>query len=221
MSRVHTTRADGKAGRREAGVVQHRGRLTDGELVLTGGVPAVSVARAIVEVTTMTDVEHGLVVANSLIHQRPDVLEEARSLALRMDHWQNTLATRIVLALADPRIESVAESRTQHFFWAQSLPMAQPQYEIRDARGRVVARVDFALPDLGAFFEVDGRVKYFGRRDGKSMEQVLFEERQREKLICRLTGWVCIRITWADLAYPERLAREIRAILAARRTPAS
>jgi hypothetical protein len=91
MSRVHTTRADGKAGRREAGVVQHRGRLTDGELVLTGGVPAVSVARAIVEVTTMTDVEHGLVVANSLIHQRPDVLEEARSLALRMDHWQNTL----------------------------------------------------------------------------------------------------------------------------------
>jgi hypothetical protein len=221
LSRVHVTRPDGKAGRREAGVVQHRGRLADDEVLVADGVPTVSAARAIVEVTTMAGVEHGLVVANSLVRDRPDVLDEARSLATGMDQWQNTLATRIVLGLADPRVESVAESRAQHMFWSQGLPKPEPQYEILDPQGRVVARVDFALPDLGAFYEIDGGVKYFQRRDGKSMEQVLFEERQREKLICRLTGWICIRITWADLARPQRLAREIRALLAARRTPAS
>jgi hypothetical protein len=221
LSQVHVTRPDGKAGRREAGVVQHRGRLVDDDIMVVEGAPTVSAARALVEVTTMADVEHGLVVANSLVHRRPELLNEARKLAEDMDHWQNTLATRIVLALADPRIESVAESRAQHLFWAQHLPKPEPQYKVVDAQGRIVGRVDFALPALGVFFEIDGRLKYFQGRDGKSMDQVLFEERQREKLICRLTGWICIRITWADLAHPGRLAREIRAVLASRRTPAS
>jgi hypothetical protein len=221
LSHVHFTRLDRKAGRREAGVIQHRGRLTSNEVRTVDGVPTVSPARSLVEVTTMTDVEHGLVIANSLAHGRPGLLEEARTLASKMDHWQNTLATRIVLTLADHRIESVAESRAQHLFWAQGLPRFEPQCEVRDGVGRLVARVDFALPELGVFLEIDGRSKYFERRGSKSLEQVLFEERQREKLICRLTGWICIRISWADLACPERLAREIRAVLATRRTTAS
>jgi hypothetical protein len=221
VTRVHLTRRDEKAGRREAGVVQHRGVLPQRHIQDVGGVPTVTVARAVVEVATTTDVEHALVVANSLAHGQPEVLSEARAMASDMDHWQNSLATRIVMALADSRIESVAESRALHMFWAQGLPKPVPQYEVRDSRGRVVARVDFALPELGVFFEIDGRVKYFEPRQGKPMEQVLYEEREREKLVCRLTGWICIRITWADLAQPDRLAREIRAVLASRRTPVS
>ena len=124
------------------------------------------------------------------------------------------------MQLADHRIESVAESRAQYLLWSQGLPPFEPQYEVRDANGHVVARLDFALPQLGVFLEIDGRAKYFDRPDGKRLEQVLFEEREREKLVCRLTGWVCIRISWADLARPGRLAREIRAVLASRRTPA-
>jgi hypothetical protein len=182
------------------------------------GVPVVSAARAIVETTTVTDVEHGLIVANSLAHRHPESLERARAIAREMDHWQNTLATRIVLQLADHRIESVAESRALYFLWSQSLPAFEPQYEVRDTDGRVVARLDFALPELGVFLEIDGRAKYVDRRDGKSLEQVLFEEREREKLVCRLTGWVCLRISWADLGRPGRLAREIRAVLSSRRT---
>jgi hypothetical protein len=220
LSQVHITRLDGKAGRHEAGVHQHCGRLNDADLQVRDGVPVVSPARAAVEVTTLADTERGLVVVNSLVRDQPQVLERAKVLAGEMDHWQNTLRTRIVLRLADTRIESVAESRASHMFWSQALPYAEPQYKIRDGSGRVVARVDFAIPELGVFFEIDGRVKYLQRRRGKSLEQVLIEEREREKLICRLTGWVCIRITWADLAHPTRLAREIRAILRSRRTTA-
>ena len=44
-------------------------------------------------------------------------------------------------------------------------------------------------------------------------------EKQREERICQLTGWVCIRITWADLERPERTAGRIRRILDQRRRP--
>jgi hypothetical protein len=33
-------------------------------------------------------------------------------------------------------------------------------------------------------------------------------------MICGLTGWRCIRITWADLLNPGRTAARIRAVLA-------
>ena len=41
-------------------------------------------------------------------------------------------------------------------------------------------------------------------------------EKAREEKIIVLTGWVCIRITWADLDRPELLASRIRKVLAAR-----
>ena len=40
-------------------------------------------------------------------------------------------------------------------------------------------------------------------------------ERKREEAICRLTGWRCIRITWADLYYPERTCALLREMFAA------
>ena len=103
--------------------------------------------------------------------------------------------------------------------WSQRLPRFEPQYEIHDESGRVIARVDFAAPALGVFLEFDGRIKYQGL-GGKALEEVLLEERRREAMICALTGWVCVRITWADLMHPERLARRIRSAIDSRRTTA-
>jgi hypothetical protein len=217
LSEVHVTRLDGKCGRREAGVSQHRGRVDPNTVGHHDGVPLLGAARTIVDVTTQCDVEHGLVVANSLLHLGKTNLDDCWEASRAMDGWPDTVATRLVLKLADPRIESVGESRTCHFLWKQGLPWFEPQYEIRDSTGRLVARVDFALPELGVFLEFDGRVKYDQLPPGKTLTQVLREEREREKLVCRLTGWVCIRISWKDLEHPGRLAHEIRTILASRR----
>ena len=214
---VHVTRLDGKCGRREAGVDQHRGAVDLSSIREHDGVPLLDAARTVVDVSRMTDVEHALVVANSLLHIGATSLEECRAAASAMDGWPDTLTTRLVLGLADGRIESVGESRTSYLLWSQGLPRFEPQYQVRDHTGRVVARVDFAWPELGAFLEFDGRIKYDELPEGKTLAQVLREEREREKLICRLTGWVCIRIGWRDLEYPERVAHEIRAILASRR----
>lgn len=125
-----------------------------------------------------------------------------------MQHWPGTLATRIVLDLMDPAIESVGESRVAYLCFSQSLPRPETQVQVRDENGRVVARVDFAWPALGVFLEFDGRVKYGA--DG----QTVWEEKRREDRIRELTGWRCIRLTWADLADPVRTAARIRAVLA-------
>jgi hypothetical protein len=74
--------------------------------------------------------------------------------------------------------------------------------------------VDYAWPELGVFLEFDGRIKYQELlKEGESVTDVVLREKKREELICRLTGWRCIRITWADLYQPERTAAAIRALL--------
>jgi hypothetical protein len=67
------------------------------------------------------------------------------------------------------------------------------------------------------FLEIDGRLKYeHFRREGETLEQFLMREKRREELICQLTGWICIRLTWADLEHPVRTARRIRRVLEGR-----
>ena len=77
--------------------------------------------------------------------------------------------------------------------------------------------MDFAWPELGVFLEFDGRVKYERfRRPGETLDEFLLREKARESLVCQITGWTCIRITWADLDRPELLAARLRRIFVAR-----
>jgi len=214
LSLVHVTRRDGRTGRKEAGVDQHRGRMIEGDVVRRSGLDVMSPTRLALEVTMVAGVEPSLVVVNDLLHRK--LTTQAR-LATRydaMDLWPWTLNTDIVLRLADPRIESVGESRTYHLCFRMGLPMPEPQYEITDANGKVVAAVDFAWPELGVFLEFDGKVKYEKfRRPGERASDVVVREKKREDDIRRLTGWRCIRLTWSDLEHPERTVAMIRAVL--------
>lgn len=211
MSEVHVTRRDGRVGRHEAGVHQHAGLIEIGDVVLHNGVHVMSPDRLALEVATTTDVEHALPVVCDLLHRKLVTKEALAERHRTMQFWPNSLGFEVVVRLADPRIESVGEVRTWHLCFSQSLPMPEPQFEIVDRFGRVVARVDFAWPELGVFVEFDGRIKYEKLlRDGERPSSVVLREKEREKLICRLTGWRCVRLTWADLEHPERTAAMIR-----------
>ena len=63
------------------------------------------------------------------------------------------------------------------------------------------------------FLEFDGKVKYERLlEDGERASDVVVREKQREDMICRLTGWRCIRLVWADLYTPQQTAARIRAM---------
>lgn len=213
LSIVHGTRVDGRAGRREAGVVQHRGLLLAHDVVEQHGVRFTTATKTLLDLTTLLSTEQALVVANDLAHrglvdrEELEVRYSASTSEGGMSQWPRSLTTRTVLALIDPAVESVGESRVAYLCHAQGLPRPRTQVRVRDQAGRVVARVDFAWPEHGLFLEFDGRVKYADDPDA------LWREKRREDLVRELTGWRCIRLTWADLADPGRTAYRIRAAL--------
>lgn len=178
------------------------------------GLHVMSPLRNCLELSTSAPVEVALAVANHLLHRGDFTLEELRERYVDgIERWPHTLTTDLVLRLADRRIESVGESRTSYLFWKQRLPTPVPQYEVYD-EGVLIARLDFALPEYGVWFEFDGRLKYQLAGDqAADASAVVFREKRREDRVREVTGWRCLRIVWRDLAEPVALAARIRAFI--------
>jgi hypothetical protein len=221
LTKVHTTRTDGRAGRKESDRVQHAGRMPTYHVTQVNGVPVSLATRCAVEMTTVSGAESALITVDGLLHAGLTTTSGVRQFAHRTRWWPNSLRTNVVVRLADGRRESAGESRTAYAFFTQGLPMPEPQVWILDEHGVRFARVDFAWVELGVFVEFDGKIKYERfRLPGETLDEFLMREKEREERICQLTGWICIRITWAQLDAPRQLAERIRRILASRRTAA-
>lgn len=217
LDETHLTRTDGRAGRREAGVVHHRATLGKRWWAVRDGVPTAHPARAAIEVTTAYGAEAGLVAACGVLHRELATVADLHEVAAAARHWPGSLGTRLVLARADSRITNVAEARTWHLFFEQRIPRPQPQVEVFDDAGNLLGIVDFLWAQLGVFLEFDGRIKYERhRKPGESLSDYLMREKRREEQICIRKGWICIRITWADLQRPAVLARRIMKALESR-----
>jgi hypothetical protein len=216
---VHLTRLDARAGRREAGVRQHRGRVLVGDVDDRWPLPATCPTRAALEVTTLASAEVSLVVINHFLHAGLTSLDRLRRRYEQgIDRWSFTLRTELVLQRANGLCESVGESRLWHFFHDSRLRLPVAQYAVVVA-GELIARLDFAWPELGVFVEFDGLTKYRTPYDVReSSSDVVVREKQREDAVREVTGWICVRVTWADLDDPRRLeARLLRAFELAKR----
>lgn len=217
LDETHLTRRDGRAGRREAGVVHHRASLGKRWWAVRDGVATTHPARAAIEVATAHGAEAGLVAACGVLHHELATPAELREVAMDAMRWPGSLGTRLVLARADGRLTNVAEARTWHLFFEQRVPRPEPQVEVFDEHGNLLGIVDFLWAKLGVFLEFDGRIKYEQhRRPGESLADYLMREKRREEQICVRKGWICIRVTWADLQRPALLARRIRTALESR-----
>ena len=211
---VHVIRKDKRAGRKERGVRQHQGVLLERDVVTRDGVEVTSPDRTPLDITTVAGVEPSLVVMNHFLHTGLTTSERLRERYDKMRQDPFTLRTDIVLRLADKRVESIAESRTFYLCWRHAVPAPQPQWQVHDEHGRLVARLDFAWPELKVWLEFDGREKYVKYlKEGETVVDAVLREKARESMITELTGWRCIRITWADLQHPERTAARILAFL--------
>ncbi len=213
LDQVHITREDQRAGRNEAGVHQHLGALREQDIAERNGIQVTGAARTCLDTMSLVDVERGLVVVNDALNKHLVTAEDLAECAAFMDKWPGSLRHRVVLRLADGRIESVGESRFFYLCWTNGLPLPIPQYKIYDDTGRLVAIVDFAWPDLGLFVEFDGKIKYKAPdRDGETVVDVVLREKKREELVCRITDWRCLRVIWADLYKPEQTAATVQGL---------
>ena len=119
---------------------------------------------------------------------------------------------RTALGLADTRRESPGESIVAVRFHEIGLDGFEPQVEIVDERGFVIARVDFLHAESKTIVEFDGRIKY--TLDGQDAREAFDRERERERQL-RALGYHVIRVFWKDLWHRWTFT-EIARIVAAR-----
>ena len=222
LTQTHLTRTDRKAGRRETGVVHHRGVLDDAGWKTVNGVPVVSPARATLEVVVDHGLEAGLVAACGALSGGLVTHDGLRGALADTERWPGSLGARMVVSRASARLTNVAEARCWHLFHEWRLPRPEPQVAVHDEVGDLVGIVDVLWRAHGVFLEFDGRVKYVRhRREGESLEDYLMREKRRQEVVGQLTGWVPVRIGWAALETPARTARRLGQLLESRRTDAA
>lgn len=120
--------------------------------------------------------------------------------------------TRHLRALLDsgemrtPIPGSLFERKFLQFLRRRSLPIAARQVPIHDSSGNLVARVDFAYPDMKIAIECDGKKHHFGRGDWE-------RDVERRSRLAAL-GWLVIHVSWDMLVNrPDELEALIRGAL--------
>ncbi|MBZ5739306.1 type IV toxin-antitoxin system AbiEi family antitoxin domain-containing protein [Nocardioides mangrovi] len=212
LSAAHLTHFDG-SGRRSAKLVHHEGGILLDDISRRRGHWITSPGRTVLDVASIRGLETGVVVGDDFVHRGLATVEEMRILAERMDCWPNTLALRLVLDLIDGRSESVGETLVRLLCRNMRLPRPELQWEVRDRRGRLLGRVDFAWPQHQLLGEFDGKAKYLRlRRPGETIEQTVLREKKREDDIREASGCRMIRFTWPDIFRPERTADRLLAM---------
>ena len=212
LTSVHLTHLSG-GGRRAAGVVHHEGSLRVVDLSRSPDGWRTTPTRTVLDCCHMLGTEAGLVLANWYLHEGLTTVGELEARYEELQRVRGMLATRLVLRLADARIESVGESRFFFLLWRAGLPMPILQWRVYNGN-RLIGVVDFAWPDLGLMGEFDGKVKY-GRllKPGQSAADAVFAEKKREDELREVTGCRMIRPIWSDLERPAETAERVRRLL--------
>lgn len=217
LSKVHVTRLAGGAGRNERDVVHHQGLCEpERDLIELDGQLVTAPNRALIESTTVLGIESSLVSFNDALHHELVMPPELHETFDRMTNWPESCRTHVVLHHMDGRAASIGETRSDYMFWQQGLPRPDLQRAVLDETGAVFATTDFAWDEYRLFGEFDGKEKYLRYlREGETPGDAVFREKQREDKIRRLTGWRFVRIVWADLYHPARVAAYIRSLMRA------
>jgi hypothetical protein len=212
LSSVHLTHLSG-AGRRVAGVVHHRGELRVGDLRRDGESWTTTPTRTVLDACGQLSTEAGMALTSWYLHEGLTTAELLDQRYAEMQRWPRMLSVRLMLRLADGKLESVGESRLLFLLWRAGLPRPELQWHVWDG-DRLVGIVDFAWPQHGLMAEFDGMVKY-GRllAPGQTAQDVVVAEKLREDDLREVTGFRMIRPVWDDLERPTKTADRVGRLL--------
>lgn len=173
------------------------------------GLEVTDLPRTVVDVARTSRFAEGVMVADAAIER--EVLRDDLLAELPPAGHRGVRRARDVIAFADGRSGSPLESLSRVSILEAGLPAPDLQYVFTDAEGRMP--VDFWWPSYGVVGEFDGKVKYLDERyrNGRTMEQVLLDEKWREARLRRQRGVRAVaRWDAATAASPARLGRLLR-----------
>lgn len=191
------------------GVIAHRTTVLDAtDLTVVAGIRVTSLVR------TLADL--GAVVSADRVKQAlDDALRRGVALAsieeaLDRLHRPGRSGTSVlagVLGRPD-RSQTVPdtwfERLVQRLAQGDALPPPVPQHPVRDAGGRLVARLDLAWPEAMLGLEAHSDRWHYGPRRGR-------RDRARDNQLAAL-GWELVYATWADVDDPTVLLQQLAMI---------
>ena len=229
---VHLASSTGTAPRSERGVVWHRERLRDADLVEYGGFVLTSPERTAFDLartrgfaSAVTGIDAVLAGrfepapvrfdGDRLVAWEPDVFAAVDRTALAGRIAESAGArgirsARRVVEFSDPRSASPGESlsRAQIHLLGFPPPELQVAFERRDGGADVT---DFLWPDFAIAGEFDGSVKYHREEylNGMPPEEVVWLEKERERRLRRDHGLEVSRWVWDVARTPHLLRSEL------------
>ncbi|TQJ31212.1 hypothetical protein [Microbacterium sp. SLBN-146] len=195
----------------------HADELSDADVALVDGVVCTSLDRTVFDLVRMLDFDAAVVVADAALRLVASVDGEYDEQVA--EEWRERMLARAaaaagargvrqareVLAFADGRAESPVESVARVQLMRLGFRDVRPQVEVG------AYRVDLCIEDVGVLLEIDGVVKYEdqGMRAGRSVEEVLLDEKRREDWIRGATQRRVVRLEPRHVATPEALSARL------------
>lgn len=214
--------AGGHVSAGDANVARHRAPLPAGDVVEVAGIPCTSLARTAADLMRSMPETAGLAAADAAMRasawsedtrtydEDAAASFEERVAARLSPGARGVRRARRVLEIVDGRAQLPGESVSRHHLLALGFARPRLQVPVRGPRGEAWA-VDFGLDDAKAWGEFDGKGKYLdpALTRGRSLADILLEEKMREDWIRGTTGRPMAR--WADehIGTPAALAARL------------
>ncbi len=160
--------------------------------------------RTYVDMASMLSFDDLVAVGDAVLrlhHRDPHRLLEVAERRLR---YPGRHRARAAVSWLDARAESPRESLLRVLLRRARLPVPEVNGEIRDARGRFVARGDLVFRAQRVVVEYDGEVH-------APMAQRARDADRRARL--RAAGWIVVEVVGTDMRSPELVIARVRSAL--------
>ena len=185
----------------------HRARLRQGHVVRLGPALSTSVPRTVIDLARESGVDAGIAAADAALRANRTTPAALQRTLADCAGWPYLRRAARVIALADPRSESVLESISRVRIADSGLPMPRLQPDILTAQHGFCGRLDFYWDEFGVAGEADGMGKY----DDRNLS--LRDEKRRQGWM-ENAGVVFVRWSWDELTTFDAVAARLQAAFA-------
>lgn len=198
----------GRDVRRHPGLLVRRGTVPATDLREVAGCLVTSPSRTAWDLARRLPLVDAVVVVDALARRGGFDPAELLARGSTARGARGIRALQHVVELADPRAESVMESRLRLLLVLAGLPAPEVQYPVLDSHGFVVARLDLAYPQAKLAVEYDGGQHFTDRHSRR--------DRRRDLDVADL-GWHTMRFTFDDVhGCPPQTPHRVRLMLESR-----
>ncbi|MEU4621598.1 DUF559 domain-containing protein [Actinoplanes sp. NPDC023801] len=168
----------------------HHTVLEPADVISAGGIPMTTPERTAFDLGRRLGRRTAVMAFDALLHQGVLDLAMVAELARQRHWWPGIARLHEVIRLADGRAESPMETILRLLLVDAGLPAAEPQFEVRDAYGCLIGRVDLAWPSVRLAVEYEG---------DHHREQEQFRRDIARVNALRRVGWAVIRLSADDV----------------------